>query len=77
MRDWANVSVHTFSVVHGYYAINIYGQVHVCGEKLLCQCKAGNVVCCFHCAMWSPTISVIHDVSIVEHVTYCRKFLTY
>ena len=23
------------------------------GEELQCQCEAGNVVCCFHYAMWS------------------------
>ena len=45
-----------FSVVHGYNAISIYGQVHVRGEELQCQCVAGNVVCCFHCAMWSHAI---------------------
>ena len=44
MRDWANASVHAFSVVHGYHAISTYGQVHVCGEELQCQCEAGNVV---------------------------------
>ena len=56
MRDWANESVHAFSVVHGYHAISTYGQVHVRGEELQCQCEAGNVVRCFHCAMWSHAI---------------------
>ena len=56
MRDWANASAHAFSAEHGYHAISIYGQVHVRGEELQCQCEAGNVVCCFHCAMWSHAI---------------------
>ena len=43
-RDWANVNVHTFSVVHGYHAISIYRKVHVRGEELQCQYEAGNVV---------------------------------
>ena len=30
MRDWANVSVHAFSVVHGY---NVYMDKCMCAEK--------------------------------------------
>ena len=34
MRDWANASVHAFSVAHGYHTISTYGQVYVRGEEL-------------------------------------------
>ena len=72
MQDWANASIHAFSVVHGYHAISTYGQVHVHGEELQCQCQAVSIVRC-----GAMQFSVIHNMSIVEHITYCRKFLTY
>ena len=65
----------SFYVAHGYH---VYKDIltSIRGEELQCQCEADNVAILFPLCDVEP-FSAIHDVSIVGHVTYCRKFLTY